>query len=396
VNFVDLIFILSFGVCAFLLRTRGSIRQFLGVIGIFTGAFIAAYVYGLLAFLTGDSVLRVIILAAVMIGTIFLTYDLGLFLGSIIQKKTVLRAFKGTLADKGLAALFSGLIGTSVLWLIVIFFQPVFPPSLQNTVKTSAILNMASSSIPLPKDIRAIGKLVKPFQAPDVFVGEEPDLSGSSGVTTPIAREYEKLDASIKKAASSIAKITSWGCGAVANGSGFLVEPTLIATNAHVVAGTEKLTVEINSKTLVAGVAYFNPKLDFAVIRTNTPLTAPPLKLYDKALSPGTIAAVLGFPGGGKFQAGDVTVLDKLKARGKDIYNQHDVLRQVYAVRGDVVPGNSGGPIITTEGKVAGVIFGHSTTSHKTGYAITSDQLSSGIKTAHDQEGATASGSCAE
>lgn len=49
--------------------------------------------------------------------------------------------------------------------------------------------------------------------------------------------------------------------------------------------------------------------------------------------------------------------------------------RDVYQIRSTVRPGNSGGPLLTTDGQVVGMVFAHSATRPETGHALASDQL---------------------
>ena len=63
-------------------------------------------------------------------------------------------------------------------------------------------------------------------------------------------------------------------------------------------------------------------------------------------------------------------------ARGPDIYQDADVTRDIYAIRGEVQPGNSGGPLLDTNGAVAGVVFGKAVNDSTTGYALTAAQVS--------------------
>ena len=54
-----------------------------------------------------------------------------------------------------------------------------------------------------------------------------------------------------------------------------------------------------------------------------------------------------------------------------DLYGGPGVAREVYAIRGVVRPGNSGGPLLTADGRVAGTVFAMSALDPQTGYVLT-------------------------
>jgi len=113
-------------------------------------------------------------------------------------------------------------------------------------------------------------------------------------------------------------------------------------------------------------------------------------------VSPGTQAAVLGYPGGGPLKAGTAAVLDEFTATGRNIYGSGNTNRDVYEIQADVIPGNSGGPLVTKGGSVIGVVFAESTTYQHVGYALTMAQVTAEINQAVAQGQAIGTGSCAE
>ena len=85
---------------------------------------------------------------------------------------------------------------------------------------------------------------------------------------------------------------------------------------------------------------------------------------------------VAGYPQDGDLNLQAATVADKVRARGQNIYNSETVTRQIYSIRSTVRPGNSGGPLLTTDGQVFGVVFARSTSDNETGYVLTVDEVS--------------------
>jgi S1-C subfamily serine protease len=81
--------------------------------------------------------------------------------------------------------------------------------------------------------------------------------------------------------------------------------------------------------------------------------------------------------------------------RSPDIYNRGQHLRQAFAIRGLVRSGNSGGPLVSTDGSVLGVIFAASVTDSSTGYALTASQVATAAAAGRGSSDRVATGACA-
>jgi S1-C subfamily serine protease len=79
---------------------------------------------------------------------------------------------------------------------------------------------------------------------------------------------------------------------------------------------------------------------------------------------------------------------------GRNIYNQGNTKRTVYSLQADVIAGNSGGPLINSDGEVIGVIFAESGAYDQVGYALTMDAVMAGLNQAKDRNQVTSTGSC--
>ncbi|AYL35701.1 MarP family serine protease [Streptomyces fungicidicus] len=158
-------------------------------------------------------------------------------------------------------------------------------------------------------------------------------------------------------------------------GSGFVYAAEHVMTNAHVVAGIDEPTVRVGGvgRTYEARVVLFDPRKDVAVLYVPD-LRAPVLDFDDDA-DRGDSAVVAGYPQDGDLNLQAATVANRVQARGQNIYNDTIVTREIYSIRSTVRPGNSGGPLLTTDGRVYGVVFARSTSDAETGYVLTADEV---------------------
>ncbi|MGW7817897.1 MarP family serine protease [Streptomyces puniciscabiei] len=185
---------------------------------------------------------------------------------------------------------------------------------------------------------------------------------------------------SVTPAATNAAKLSTVKIeGASGNegreGSGFVYAAQHVMTNAHVVAGIGHPSVRVGGvgRSYAARVVLFDPDRDVAVLYVPG-LHAPVLR-FDTSASRGDSAVVAGYPQDGGLNLQAATVASRVQATGQNIYNDGAVTRDIYSIRSTVRPGNSGGPLLTTSGKVFGVVFARSTSDAETGYALTADEV---------------------
>lgn len=185
-------------------------------------------------------------------------------------------------------------------------------------------------------------------------------------------------DPDITATESSVLKILGANdCGRGVEGTGFVYAPDRVITNAHVVAGVDDPEVQVDGGTELARVVVYDPELDLAVLDVDT--GSAPVLDFDIEAGGASGAedpvAIVGYPQDGPFDVQPGRIRQQQTLRSPDIYGSGTVLREVYSVRGLVRPGNSGGPLVTPEGDVAGVVFAASVTDPETGYALTSEQV---------------------
>lgn len=157
-------------------------------------------------------------------------------------------------------------------------------------------------------------------------------------------------------------------------GTGFVVGPKRVMTTAHGVAGTDEVSVEVGGAKYNGQVVSFDPNMDISILAVPDLPTAPLMFSEAPAVS-GADAAALGFPHGGPYEAKPVRVREVIKLQGPDIFRAGTVTREVYALRGAVQQGNSGGPVIDLDGRVRGVVFGAAQDDPDTSFALTAKEV---------------------
>jgi S1-C subfamily serine protease len=210
----------------------------------------------------------------------------------------------------------------------------------------------------------------------------------------PVATPTDAATQALANAAvASTVKILGAACGDEQEGSGFVVGPGLVATNAHVVAGEPNTQVVVNGNSYAGTVVLFDPSFDLAIVRTSAPL-GPALALDPDEVPRGTQAAILGYPENGPLTVGGAGISDQITALGRDIYNQGAVTRSVYALEANVRPGNSGGPVVIAGGQVVGVVFSRSTVYPNVGYALASPGVLARVHVAESRQAPVSTQKC--
>jgi S1-C subfamily serine protease len=182
---------------------------------------------------------------------------------------------------------------------------------------------------------------------------------------------------------ASIVKITGEArttCDRSMQGSGFVISPRHVLTNAHVVAGMTNgpYVGHGAGSVLPARVVLFDWNADVAILYVPG-LRAPPLRFAGQAAW-ASGAVVAGYPENGGFRAVAARVGSQWSAKGPNIYRTGTVTRAIYAVRAMVEPGNSGGPLLAKNGKVYGVIFAASANARNTGFALAASAVQADVR----------------
>jgi S1-C subfamily serine protease len=198
----------------------------------------------------------------------------------------------------------------------------------------------------------------------------------------------------VQQAQHSVLKVRGENvCNRGVEGSGFLYSPDRLMTNAHVVAGVRHPDVLVGGQEVPGTVVYYNPRIDVAVLAVHGVNRR--YLHFDRSGHSGQPGAVLGYPQDGPYDVEAARIRGEQNLRSPDIYGDGTVLRHVYSVRALVRPGNSGGPLVSSAGRVLGVVFAASVTSHDTGYALTADQVGRAAANGLSSQHKVSTGGCA-
>ena len=368
-----------------------GVLSFAGFIaGAIAGALIAPYVIGGV-----DGILSFILAMGIVIIGAGVGNWLTSLVGTWIRNRVTWSPAR--LVDSVGGSIFGLLSVALILWMVgsAALGVPLGPVS--NQVRGSTVLGQIDAAIPESArdvidelrsalDSSGLPEAFAGFTLPPIIPVDEPDLR------VAVSPEVRASFASLVKV-QGIAE----ACSSVVDGSGFVFAPNRVMTNAHVVAGMQDPFVQIRGQgqSYKARVVYMDTSVDVAVLYVPG-LDAPSLDFAPREAKRGDDAVVAGFPGGGRLTATAARVRGIITARGTDIYNSGNVVREVYSVRGEVVPGNSGGPLLSTSGEVYGVVFAAAVGDPTTGYALTADQVSTAAKAGAKATEPVFTGSCAK
>jgi S1-C subfamily serine protease len=226
-------------------------------------------------------------------------------------------------------------------------------------VQRSAILRRLNDVLP-PN-----GVLLHALARLDPF----PSVNGPDAqVPAPSARIARDPD--VRRAAGGVVRVLGTACGLGIEGSGWIARPDTVVTNAHVVAGEGDTVVQLRGTgpKLRAHAIAFDPKNDIAVLHVDG-LGGRVLEIASDTPA-GRSAAVLGFPRNGPYDVRAARLGPTRDVISQDAYGRGPVTRSMLSMRGLVRHGNSGGPLVDAQGRVAGTIFAASSSRRHGGFAV--------------------------
>lgn len=374
-NWVDLVVVIIAVIAAVSGARQGVVIALPAFVGVLLGAVVGVRIAPLLIKNFTDQATRVAFAVAILVLLVALGETFGVWCGRMLKQR--IRNPKVAWVDNALGAILQGVVVFVVAWMIALPLTSFSRlPQLSAALQQSAVLRQVNSLMPdsarqLPADLRKL------FDVPDL-----PDVTNPFS-RTPIA-DVGPPDTALQSSAivqdvrPSVVKIhgEAPSCSRALEGSGFVIAPQRVLTNAHVVAGTDEVAVEVKDGQLDAHVVYYNSDIDLAILAVPD-LTAPALHFDSGAAGDGQDSIVLGYPLDGDYTASASRIRSRINLNGPNIYDDRTENRDVYTLYAQVRSGNSGGPLIDTKGGVLGVVFGAAVDKPNTGFALTAQQVTS-------------------
>ncbi len=252
------------------------------------------------------------------------------------------------LLDGLLGAALGAALGLGIVWIVAaVAGQTSNDSQLRADIQRSAILRELNRLLPPSGPI--LNALSRLDPLPQV-AGPTPD------VAAPLPRIGR--EPGVRADSRSVVRVLGTACGLAIEGSGWVAGPDEIVTNAHVVAGEQDTTVEVEGQppALPAQAVAFNPTVDLAVLRVPGLGGVPSLRLVPEPAS-GLAGAILGYPENGPYDVQPGRIGRTQTVLTDNAYGQGPVSRLLTPLRGLVRPGNSGGPLVDPEGGVLTTVF---------------------------------------
>jgi S1-C subfamily serine protease len=290
------------------------------------------------------------------------------------------------LLDGLFGAALGAALGLGIFWIVAaVVAQAPGQNQLRADIQRSAILRELNLLLP------PSGPILNALARLDPL----PSITGPSPDVAPPEPRIARVPA-VKAASRSVVRVLGTACGLAIEGSGWVAEPDVVVTNAHVVAGEQDTTVEVggHSPGLPVQPIAFDPTDDIAVLRVSH-LGVPPLSLAGNPPA-GRAGAILGYPENGPFQVQPGRIGRTQTVLTQDAYGRGPVSRLLTPLRGLVRPGNSGGPLVDRDGHVLTTVFaGTVSGGPKGGYGVANATVASvlaGARSASVSTGPCAAG----
>lgn len=359
-----------------------------GIAGFVAGAVAAFFAIPLVSAWVPDNPWRLIAVMVTAIVLIIIGQAVGSALGASIRRWSDFPPLR--IIDRILGGVVNVVVAALVLSMLAFSVGTLGVPFLSQQLASSQVIRGIDTATPGP--VRSWTAQLRTIAVDDGI----PTILESVGPVTPAQVPDESVDTpELASAAASVVRITgtAFQCGQNQTGSGFVVAPGRVITNAHVVAGVNEPVVEVPGSGAMPGrVVQLDTARDIAVIAVDN-LQAAPLALGDE-LENGTTAAFAGYPAGGPYRIQPASIQSLSPVLVNNIYGADARPLQVYSLAANVQQGNSGGPLLDLQGRVAGVVFAKSTADAPVGYALSLEELRPIAESASGLDDVVSAGQC--
>ena len=348
--------------------SRGFFRSLASLVGFVLGA-VAAFWAGPWISAQVGSEMRIPVVLVTVLSLLVLGQVLGGFVGNYLARLTektglgVLDRIGGGVLNVAVTAIVLALLGSLVGQLGM--------PSLSQQVAGSSVLRTIEKYTPEPvrevmtetrdavsgsQGIRQLDSLLFPVgDAPDQAQAADPDAVQAAGQS--VVQVYGTADQ----------------CAQNQTGSGFVAASGLVVTNAHVVAGVDQPVVQTrDGRVYPAYAVQYDDASDLAVLYAPD-LPEAPLPLSN-SVERGQEVSFAGYPLGGPYTVRPATIQGEAFAPVQNVTTGETLSRSIIQIAGRVEQGNSGGPLLDSNGNVVGVIFAKAVEG-EAGYAIPMDRV---------------------
>lgn len=337
-----------------------------GAAGFLVGAVAAFFAMPLVAGWVADPLWRTVAVIGCAIILVMAGHGMGSAAGREVQR------MMRSPAVRTLGSLVGGVINVVVAIVVIaalsFSIQAMGFPQVNQHMKQSVVLRGIDAVV--PDDVESVFAQLRST----VLASDIPELTQLLVPEAEDIPDNGELTDAAAQTAQSVARISGVAhqCGQSQAGSGVAVSPNRVVTNAHVIAGVSEVSVEMPGGQVVTGRAvHFDPARDLALLAVDTlesgaaPVGGP--------MEPGDQGYVMGYPAGGPFNAGTGVVQARDVSAVNSIYGGSPTEVEIYQVNADVRQGNSGGPLVDSEGNVAGIIFARSMEGSAAGFAVTAE-----------------------
>jgi S1-C subfamily serine protease len=395
-NFIDIFIAAAFLIFGWIGFRRGILRTILSIIGLIVGGAAGAIATPSIQSLISNNAFGfkpTIGLTSIILGAslgMFLFGVLGSFLRVVLLPLPFMKTID-SLIGFGLAIIAVASISSTLSSAA----QVIPNKTVNNLFSQSQLISQIDQYLPerFKDAAQKIQNVITDSPLPEVF------KSLVESRITPTQLESDvAIPEIVTKSVASTVRIDgiAESCSAAMVGTGFIVSPERVITNAHVVAGVKEPVITLfNSQTQLGGrVIAIDRKKDIAIIFVPG-LTGEKLTFIGP-VTPNEIGFVVGYPNGGNLRTMPVSVTSEFESIGTDIDGNGETRRDVIVFGGDVKPGNSGGPLLNGQGQVLGVVFAADAENKNTGYALAPSEVAKLVSETSSVMQAIETGECAK